>query len=183
MELFKENAQWIWNEFDHVFIEQLFQEKINIDKYLDDDNKDNVNKKQSHKKSTKEKLDKLNQEFLISQDRWDLLKSLHNLEKSDFSDDEIDEIKIRQEKREALDEEYFETGKEERERKKEEAKEKIKRCNDLYMSGVTGIDKSSEDYISEDELDDLMLEADESINYYKSKMIEEDIKFLNDKEE
>lgn len=183
MELFKENAQWIWNHFDHVFIEKLFEEKVSIDKYLDEDNEESTSNKQSHKKSTKNKLEKLNQEFLIHEDRWDLLKALHNLDKTDYTDQQIAEIKARQEKRNIADDTSFQSGKEERERKRKEAKEKVKKCNELYMSGVTNLDKTSDDYISEEELKDLMLEAEESIDYYRADMIEEDIEFLNNNTE
>jgi hypothetical protein len=178
MEMFPENAQWIWENFDHTSIEHLCEEKRNIEKFLDDeDNENDSSSKPSHKKNSKKQkiLDKLNQEFLIYNNSWGTLYNLHGLKKEDYTEEEIQNIKNRQKRRiENMKKDSSEYLKE-KEQKQEKFKDII--SNNLEKS-EKGLIKVNDEYMTEDQLENLSLEIDEDVFKFESEMIEEDVELF-----
>lgn len=121
----------------------------------------------------------MNQEFLIANDAWDTLLSLHGLTRDDYTETQIEEIKQRQQKREQNRQHGLEKHKVEKEKLKKQSREKIEKCKELYMLGVKKLDPNDDAYVSEEDLDDLLINTNDTINKYTNDMIDEDIEFLN----
>lgn len=176
--MFPENAQWIWENFDHVSIEHLCEEKRNIEKFLDDeeDEYESSSKPSPKTKSKQEKvLDKLNQEHLIYHGFWNSLYNLHGLKKEDFTEKELEDIinrgKKRYEKMEKEGEKYL--------KEKEKKQEKMRDvCSSNLEKSETGLVKINDEYMTEEEIDNLCFESNEDIINFESELIEEDVKLL-----
>ena len=167
--MFGANAQWLWENFDHYAIEQICKEKLNIDEFLDDESN---SESFSPDSSVQKKLDKLNQEFLIYNDKWKTLKDLHNLEKKDYTEKELEEIIDRGKRREDTRRNSLEKNKEKIENEKKENKEKLDNAKSTIMKGGN--------YMNENDLENLILNASDSFNYLETDTIEEDRELLKD---
>lgn len=124
IELFGSSSQWIWENFDHVFIDELFDEKAKINEYLDEKDKD---KETGTNKEQRNYLDRMRKDALIYNNHLVMLYSLYGETLNDYTKEELIEINNRQEKRNQKTKEAFDKLIEESKNKKDEdiSKDKI----------------------------------------------------------
>lgn len=115
--MFGNSAQWIWENFDHIFIDELFDEKAKINEYLDEKEKD---KETGINKEQRNYLDIIRKDALIYNNHLNMLYSLYGETLSDYTKEELGEINQRQEKRIEKTKEAFDKLVEKGKNKKDE---------------------------------------------------------------
>ncbi len=101
----------LFEEYDHVFIDRLFDEKAKINEHLEEKENEDENKSEVEKsvpKNQKEFLYKLRKEKCVYHNLWDILENVYGETKDDYTEEEIEEIKNRQEKRYQKQKEKYE---------------------------------------------------------------------------